>query len=219
MIRSALLRAQLLEALGAPESLDSLLQSADSAAPGLLRALQLVDATYARFGSLQQATVEVGGLVVSEWDMQSGRIDSGKAWKVLLGYAPDELPDTVAALRALVQPDDLPLLSEAIATHVREASRSFSIDCRCRNRAGNWRWLRISGRVLARDANGEPTRLVVLQQDVDAARHMEDSLRQARMAAETAGRSRTGAASPTTAPAGPATTCPARTSTPRRSSP
>ena len=31
----------------------------------------------------------------------------------------------------------------------------------------------------------------MLQQDVDAARHMEDSLRQARMAAETAGRSRT----------------------------
>ena len=191
MIRSALLRAQLLEALGAPESLDAVLQSADSAAPGLLRALQLVDATYARFGGLQQATVEVGGLVVSEWDMQSGRIDSGKAWKSLLGYAPDELSDTVAALRALVQPDDLPLLSEAIATHVREASRSFAIDCRCRTRTGHWRWLRISGRVLARDANGEPTRLVVLQQDVDAARHMEDSLRQARMAAETAGRSRT----------------------------
>ena len=118
MIRSALLRAQLLEALGAPESLDPVLQSADSAAPGLLRALQLVDATYARFGGLQQATVEVGGLVVSEWDMQSGRIDSGKAWKVLLGYAPDELPDTVAALRALADEGKVPM--EKVAAAIKQ---------------------------------------------------------------------------------------------------
>ena len=192
MIRSALLRGQLQEALGgAPESLDAALQALESAAPGLQRALQLVDATYARFGGLQQATVEIGGLVVSEWDMKSGRIDSGKAWKSLLGHAADELPDTVAALRGALHPDDQPLLAAAIGAHVREASRAFSLDCRCRTKAGPWRWLRLSGRVLVRDANGEPLRLVVLLQDVDAARHMEDSLRAAREAAEVAGRSRT----------------------------
>jgi protein-histidine pros-kinase len=159
--------------------------------PGLLRALLLADATYNRFGSLQQATVEVGGLVVSEWDMKTGRIDSGKAWKGLLGYTQDALADTVAAWRSVVHPDDLLNLSVAIGGHVRESSRMFSLDCRCRIRDGAWRWLRVSGRVTARDENGEPLRLVVLQQDVDAERQMADRLSAACEAAEAAGRSRT----------------------------
>ena len=77
MIRSALLRAQLLEAL-AHRSRSMQCFSLLTRRHLVSRALQLVDATYARFGGLQQATVEVGGLVVSEWDMQSGRIDSGQ---------------------------------------------------------------------------------------------------------------------------------------------
>ena len=193
MIRSPLLRGQLQESLGAssPEDLLSRLQMLESAAPGVLRAIQLADATYARFGALQQATVEIGGLVVSEWDMKTGRIDSGKAWKALLGYAHDDLPDTISAWRGIVQADDLMTVSVAIGTHIRESSSMFQQDCRCRTKDGGWRWLRISGRVSIRDAGGEPLRLVVLQQDVDMARQMEDSLRAAREAAEAAGRSRT----------------------------
>ena len=193
MIRSALLQAQLQEALAlsSADLLESKLQTLAAGEPALLRLLQVVDATYARFGGLQQAAVEVGGLVVSEWDMKLGRIDSGKAWKGLLGYAQNELQDTVAVWRGLVHADDLLALSVAIGDHVRSGSASFSHDCRCRTKAGNWRWLRVSGRVAVRDGNGEPLRLVVLQQDVDAERQLEESLMAAREAAEAAGRSRT----------------------------
>lgn len=192
MIRSALLRLQLQEALGvaSPEALAEKLEQLTAGDSGLLRVLQSVDATYARFGGLQQASVEVGSLVVSEWDLKTGRIESGKAWKALLGYAQDEVGDTVSGWRALLLPEDLKALSAAIGGHISGASRKFSMDCRCRARDGSWRWLRISGRVAARDVNGEPSRLVVLQQDVDAERQILASLEAARVAAESAGRSR-----------------------------
>jgi protein-histidine pros-kinase len=193
MIRSALLRLQLQEAFGAtsPEALAEKLEQLAIGESGVLRSLQAVDATYVRFGSLQQASVEVGNLVVSEWDLKSGRIESGKAWKTLLDYAQDEVGDTVSAWRGLVMPEDLKALSAAIGAHITGASQKFSLDCRCRARDGSWRWLRISGRVAARDGNGEPSRLVVLQQDVDAERQILASLEAARVAAESAGRSRT----------------------------
>ena len=193
MIRSALLRLQLQDALGLDSSDATTARISQMVAtdPALAKVIQTVDATYARFGGLQQVSVEVGGLVVSEWDMKSGRIESGKAWKSLLGYAPDGVPDTVSAWRALVHPDDLKNLSAAIGAHIQESSRKFSLDCRCRIPDGGWRWLRISGRVAARDANGEPVRLDIVQQDVDAERQLEASLHAARDAAEMAGRSRT----------------------------
>jgi len=190
MIRSALLRMQLQESLGAA-SADALATRLDALAPELRRALAAIDATYQRFGGIQQAMTEIGGLVVSEWDMKSGRIDAGKAWKSLLGYAPDALADTLAAWRSVIQTDDLLALSAAIGTHVRESTPHFAADCRCRCESGNWRWLRVSGRVVQRDANNEPLRLLVLQQDIDAARQMEANLLAAREAAESAGRSRT----------------------------
>jgi protein-histidine pros-kinase len=193
MIRSALLRFQLQDALRAasPDAAIGRLQQLAATDPALARVFQSIDATYARFGGLQQVAVEVGGLVVSEWDMTSGRIESGKAWKTLLGYAPDTVQDTVSAWRSLVHPDDLKSLSAVIGTHIRDASPKFSLDCRCKIPDGSWRWLRVSGRVAARDAKGEPLRLVVVQQDVDAERQLEASLDAAREAAEVAGRSRT----------------------------
>ena len=132
MIRSALLRMQLQDALGVSSADAVIARVAQlvAAEPALAQIFQAVDATYARFGSLQQVAVEVGGLVVSEWDLKSGRIESGKAWKSLLGYAPDDVPDTVSAWRALVHPEDLKALSAAIGAHIRESSRKFALDCR-----------------------------------------------------------------------------------------
>ncbi len=193
MIRSALLRLQLEEAfgVGSPNEAASRLKQLANQDPALLAAFQAVDATYARFGLLQQISVEVGGVVVSEWDMVSGRIESGKAWKTLLGYPMDGIADSISAWRSLVMPDDLTALSGDIAEHVRDGSRRFLRDCRCKAPDGTWRWIRVSGRVALRDANGEPVRIIVVQQDVDGEHRMEASLRAAREAAESAGRSRT----------------------------
>ncbi len=193
MIRSALFRQQLQESLG-PGSADAAfaaLARLVEANPALAGLVRTVDDTYARFGGLQQVAVEVGGLVVSEWDLKTGAIESGKAWQSLLGYAPGSVSDSVAAWRALVHADDLRTLSAAIAAHIQESSPRFSVDCRCRVPDGGWRWLRVSGRVAARDERGEPLRLAVVQQDVDGQKQLEASLNAAREAAEVAGRSRT----------------------------
>ena len=193
MIRSALLRLQLEEAFGAHalNAAASRLNVLLAENPALLGAFQAIDATYARFGLLQQISVEVGGVVVSEWDMTTGRIESGKAWKTLLGYPADGVADSVTAWRALVQADDLAALSSGIAVHVRDATSRFVHDCRCRSFDGGWRWIRVSGRVVMRNENGEPVRVIIVQQDVDAEHRMQVSLSAAREAAEAAGRSRT----------------------------
>ena len=106
MIRSALLRFQLQDAFGleSSEAAIARLNQLAAADASFAAIFQAIDATYARFGGLQQVAVEVGGLVVSEWDMKSGRIESGKAWKTLLGYTSDAIPDTVAAWRGVVHP-------------------------------------------------------------------------------------------------------------------
>ena len=193
MIRSALLRLQLEEAFGAHtlNAESSRLNRLLAENPALLGALQAIDATYARFGLLQQISVEVGGVVVSEWDLTSGRIESGKAWKTLLGYAADGVADSVSAWRSLVQADDLAALSSGIAIHIRDATSHFVHDCRCRSVDGGWRWIRVSGRVVIRNENGEPVRVIMVQQDVDTEHRMQVSLSAAREAAEAAGRSRT----------------------------
>ena len=91
-------------------------------------AAQLLDATDALITQLfavHQLQSELSGDAFSDWNLKNGQIDSGRQWKVLLGYANGDLGDTVACWRALVQPDDLSAFDAAMSACAQGKSRFF----------------------------------------------------------------------------------------------
>ena len=195
-MKSQLLAGKLREIFGGEGEavLGQLLASAAAQHPALVtgvsRFLETADGLIAQYAGLQQVQSELAADVFSNWNLQSGRIESGRQWKTLLGYADDEFDDTISAWRRLAQPEDLSSLNAAIAAHAQGKSRIFQTECRLRTKAGDWKWLMLKGMVIARDAGGEPLRILLLHRDITAFKQHEAAAISAKELAEAANRGR-----------------------------
>jgi PAS domain S-box-containing protein len=134
--------------------------------------------------------IDGGELIEWEWDVASGAMTSGDRWLTLTGYAAGEIPATVEAWSALLHADDLSRYRMIVEAHDAGERESIECDCRVRAKDGNWLWLRIRGRVTARDAFGTAATVAGTYADITPLKNAEDALRGAEEAAETARRAR-----------------------------
>ena len=195
-MKSQLLAGKLHEIFGADGelALRRLLAAAAEGYPalaqGVPKLLEAADGLLAQFSSMHQVRTELSGDAFSDWNLKSGQIDSGRNWKMLLGYVNDELDDTILSWRRQVHPDDLLLLDAAIASHVKGKTRFFQTECRLKTKAGVWNWWFLKGLAMTREAGGEPSRLLLLQRDITDFRQSAADALSAKEAAESANRAR-----------------------------
>jgi len=195
-MKSQLLAARLRQIFGGEGEpvLRRLLGEAAEAHPhlaeGVAKLLTVADELTAQLVRSQKMQSELSGDVFSNWNLKTGRIESGKQWKALLGYADAELDDTIAAWRGIVEPDDLRSFHKAVASQERGEGRLFQLECRLKSRAGQWRWLFLRGVVAEHDAGGEPSRLFLMQRDITDLRQSEAAALLAKEAAEAANQAR-----------------------------
>lgn len=198
-MKSKLLARQLQEIFGGeglPELTKALaaarLAGCASLADQVERLLGVVDSAYRAYAgaNLGQWHTKLSGDVLSDWNLATGKMDSGLQWKALLGYAPDAFDSSIIQWQRLLHPEDLPRLRTAIDTHLKTRSPDFNCECRIRAADEFWRWLQLRGAVVARDPDGRPLRLLLLQRDISHAKQAEQELTAARDAAEAANRAR-----------------------------
>ena len=196
-MKSRLLARQLQEAFGGDgeTQLRQLLDASRAAgqsglADGLEKLLELVDAAYGGYVALNQWQGTLSGDAMTDWNLISGNIQSGNQWKEMLGYSAGELDSTIAQWQRLVHPEDLRPLQAKIANQTQTDERFFLAECRLRAKSGQWRWFMLRGAVAARDAGGEPVRMLVLQRDISDVKDAEAALIAAKEAAEAANRAR-----------------------------
>jgi two-component system, cell cycle sensor histidine kinase and response regulator CckA len=86
-----------------------------------------------------------GSLGFFDIDLSTGRMLTSPAWKRMLGYMPDELPDTHEAWRDLIHPDDTGALPDHVGKPPAGSTRDFSVEFRLRHHAGHYVWVQSSG--------------------------------------------------------------------------
>ena len=120
-----------------------------------------------------------------DWDVVTGKVFCSAAWFRLLGYDPDTLPEDIdSRWTNLLHPDDLP---RAQANAVRALELGWNdAEYRVRAADGSWKWILTRGKVVARDAEGAPLRVVGTHTDIGARKQLELDLRQALERAEAA---------------------------------
>ncbi|WP_412479335.1 response regulator [Azonexus sp. IMCC34839] len=196
-MKSKLLSRQLDEAFGGEggQRLRQLLSAVAGAglaqlADGLERLVGLVDAAYTAYGGLNHWQSLLSGDALTDWNLATGNIESGRHWKEMLGYAQDELDNTLMQWQRLVYPDDLRNLQRRISSYAQGQDRYFEAECRLKAKDGQWRWFLLRGAVAARDADGKPVRMLVLQRDISPMKQAEAELIAAKEAAESANKAR-----------------------------
>lgn len=122
--------------------------------------------------------LECAGDGAWDWNIAAGTIVCGPRFKAMLGYADDELGTSCDELLVRVHPDDLPRLRGGVAAHFEREDRPFGCDLRIRNRDDEYLWMQVRGRLVERDAEGHPVRMVGTQRDISQARQAETVLQQ-----------------------------------------
>lgn len=117
-----------------------------------------------------------------DWNLIEDQIWFSPRWKEILGYAPDELPDSRETWQSLILPDDLVDAQERSVAYIEGRLPEFLATYRFRHRDGSIRYL-LTRATLARDSEGRAVRMVGAMTDVT-------ELTRARQLAEEANKSK-----------------------------
>jgi diguanylate cyclase (GGDEF)-like protein/PAS domain S-box-containing protein len=127
-----------------------------------------------------QFALESAGHGVWDWKPQTGEVFYSPAWRRMLGYAEDEIAHTIDTWRSLTHPDDQPAVRTAIDRHFRGETDIYQASYRIRAKDGSYRWVLAIGRVLQRDADGKPLRMIGTNTDITEQRRTQEILEQQR---------------------------------------
>ncbi|SDD65353.1 PAS domain S-box protein [Rhodospira trueperi] len=118
-----------------------------------------------------------------DWDIANDTIDWNPRCFAMLGFHPGAFPVSVQTWRDLLHPDDREVAAATVAAHINEG-KAWALEFRLRRTDGTWLWVLGRGRPVAWDEAGQPTRAVGTHTDIDGMKQVQQSLIEARQAAE-----------------------------------
>ncbi|MFC5569050.1 PAS domain S-box protein [Lysobacter yangpyeongensis] len=113
---------------------------------------------------------------VWDWDLTNDRVYYSPRWKALLGYADEEIGDTLDEWRRLTVPEDVERTMAAVQRHL-STGEPFETAFRARCKDGSIKWLLGRGKVTARDRDGRPLRIIGTNTDINERKNAEEQLR------------------------------------------
>jgi protein-histidine pros-kinase len=96
-------------------------------ADGLEKLLATVDSAYRAYAGMNLSGwyARLSGDALTDWNLVTGNIDSGRQWKQMLGYAEDDFDNAIVQWQRLVHPDDLRVLQARIDAHLKNQRAIF----------------------------------------------------------------------------------------------
>lgn len=140
----------------------------------------------ARANEQLTAALESASQAVWDLDFVNNRTYYSPAWTAMLGFGPDDIPDDPDAWEQLIHPDDVEAVLEQDRAHKEGRIDFFKAEFRMRHKNGSWIWILDRGKVLARDKNGKPLRMIGTHTDITERKHTLAELEDARKRAEAA---------------------------------
>lgn len=97
-----------------------------------------------------------------DWHLPSGAVQHNRQWYAALGYAEGEIEPSI---EALIHPDDLPQVNQPLRI-CSKARWTCNSEHRMLRKDGHAIWVQDRGRVVQRDAQGKPERVVGSYTDI-----------------------------------------------------
>lgn len=109
-----------------------------------------------------------------DWNIRSSRVYYSPQWARLIGYEIDEFPHTVEFFFSLLHPDDIERTKEAVERHFAGETPVKQQEIRIRTKSGQYRWFLDRGKVVERDENGAPSRMIGTIADITELRESQN---------------------------------------------
>ena len=150
--------------------------------------MKSTEAALRRAEELHSLTVGAARLPMWEYDVPTDTLRGNRHWHRAAGY---ELTEEQARVRSEtwlshVHPDDVPKIGRVIESNATDQAGFFENEFRIQLPNGEYRWLLDRARVVERGTDGAPLKVVGVSLDIDARKHMENSLRESEARLEAA---------------------------------
>lgn len=113
-----------------------------------------------------------------DWDISSGQVYFSPQWARLLGFSPEEILPRVEFFYSILHPDDHDSVRTAMEAHFAGRIPVKQGEVRLRTKSGEFRWFLDRGKVVVRDAEGEPLRMVGTITDITERKKTEAALQE-----------------------------------------
>ena len=123
------------------------------------------------------AVIEGTGVGIWEWDIVTDIQTVDQRWADMIGYRAEDLaPLTTRKWEAMVHPDDLPAMLQAVEVCFADPDATFEVEFRLRHAEGHWIWILAHAKILEWDGPARPLRMAGIHLDVTAHKTVELSL-------------------------------------------
>ncbi len=110
-----------------------------------------------------------------DWDLRTNKLYFSPRWKAMLGYADDEVGNTLADWLRMAHPNDREGLRTALEDHLQGLVPQLQFEHRMLHKDGSVMWVLTRG-LATRNAKGEAMRMSGSQTDITSRKRMEEQL-------------------------------------------
>ncbi len=114
-----------------------------------------------------------------DWDILGNTIRYNDEYLRMLGYTQDEINGSMEEWEGMNHPDDLQPTLKALDDYITGKTSKYECEVRMKRKDGSYIWTRDLGRIVARDSEGKPTRLIGGHLNIDALKNSENHLKDA----------------------------------------
>jgi diguanylate cyclase (GGDEF)-like protein/PAS domain S-box-containing protein len=115
-----------------------------------------------------------------DWDLATGTIFYSARWKTMLGYNETDLGTDLSEWIDRLHPEDRDRVLRAAHHHAEGQIPKFHVEYRMRCKDGSYKWILDRGKVISRDATGQPLRIIGVHTDITARKQTELALQSER---------------------------------------
>jgi PAS domain S-box-containing protein len=113
-----------------------------------------------------ETVLHASSLGAWQWFPKLNRNEYNARWAEMLGYQPGEVPYTHEEWEKRLHPDEAARVMESVARNLRGETDEFREEHRLLHKDGHWIWVLDAGRVVERDADGNPEVMTGVHLDI-----------------------------------------------------
>ena len=112
-----------------------------------------------------------------DWDLRTGRAYLTPYYYEMTGYRPEDVTADFEFFKRTVFPDDLPRVLEILEAHIQGRTPTCEYEYRLLTRSGEIKWMKGRGRIVERDTEGVPLRMIGTTTDINVRKVAEEFMR------------------------------------------
>jgi len=122
--------------------------------------------------------MQAGNMGLYDLNVKTGEAVVNPEYALMLGYDPAEFHETTAQWIERLHSDDREPVVAVYQAYVSGEMPHYKVEFRQQSKDGAWKWILSYGRIMERDADGNPLRMLGVHIDINDRKLAEESLRE-----------------------------------------